>query len=423
MQPDVLVTGIGIVSPAGCGTEKTWSSLLAGELAVGPARQGDAVTSPVGGVDLEGCRTTFAGQIRDFTPPEGTEKYDRVCQLAIAAAEEALTSAGLSTGQPALDQAKISIGTSKGGILSFARIADHFLRNHPETTINPSELSNLLMDIPPDAPARRIADRFDVNGGIHSSVSACTTGAHAIIRAAQLIADGDADLVLCGAADASLHPLWFGAFERMGVLAAEHPSRGPAWACQPFDRNRDGFAIGEGAAVLILESSASVRRRHSQPIARMAGWAVGSDPTSLIQLDLEGTSLAHVIQQACGQAELIPSQIACIHAHGTATQSNDLIEIRAIRQVLGKSADQVPVVSVKGNIGHLLGAASAVETALAILTCRDRISPGNATLLDPDPKLGQAYLPTKTVKIAAGAVLKTSLGFGGHLAAILITPP
>ena len=413
MSPhDAFVTGIGIVSPAGCGREATWASLLAGQTCVRRIERGN----------LTGCTTNLAGVVRDFLPPEGTESTDRVCQFAVAAAEEAVVSAGLGADKfQALGprRSRVSIGTSKGGMLTFASVVGVFSgKSHM-----PGDTVHRLGDIPPDAPARHVAARFGIRGGMHTSVAACTTGTLAVIRAAQWIHDGEADVVLCGSSDASLHPLWFGAFQRMNVLALEHPSLGPAWACRPFDQSRKGFAMGEGAAILVLESARSIRCRSGSPIARITGYATGTDPVGLTQLTADGSPLRRVIQLACDRAGCQPESISCIHAHGTGTLGNDLIETRAIRRCLGARAAEVPIVSLKGAIGHLLGAAGAVELAVAALTCRDHKCPGTSTLLEPDPHLGQLTLPTKAFEIPKPeCLLKTSLGFGGQLAAVIIEP-
>jgi len=244
----------------------------------------------------------------------------------------------------------------------------------------------------------------------------------AVIRGVQMIEDGEADAVICGGADASLQPLWFAAFEQMGVLATAHPQLGPGWACRPFDTTRSGFALGEGAGILVLESDASVRDRKTEPIARIAGHASGTDPAGMAQLESDGSSLAHVIGLACRRAGCSPAEIRCIHAHGTATPTNDLVETRAIRKAFGPHAAEVPIVSMKGAIGHLLGGAGAVELALAVLACREGRCPGNNTLVDTDPELEPLHLPRNTFRFPPGPVLKTSLGFGGHLAAVVVAP-
>lgn len=425
MSPrNVFVTGIGIVSPAGSSHEATWASLLAGRTCV----------RHIDRDDLSGSATDFAGQVSDFVPPVGFESADRVCQFAVAAADEAMASAGISADDIRSfgpQRCRVSVGTSKGGILTFATIAkalgglthvqeaQHVPDSLPLKI--PHSLVSHMGDIFPDAPARYIAERFGITGGMHTSVAACSTGTLAIIRAAQWIHDGDADIVICGSSDATLHPLWFGAFERMNVLATEHPNRGPGWACRPFDRSRDGFAMGEGAAILVLESSASVQRHDHTPMARISGYSTGSDPAGLTQLTTDGNPLHRVIKNACELARCSPDLISCIHAHGTGTMSNDLQETRAIRQFLGYRAPDVPIISLKGAIGHLLGAAGAVEIAASVQTCLDRVSPGTVTLLEPDPSLGPLTLPCKSFELQNDvSVLKTSLGFGGQLAAVIV---
>ncbi len=411
MSADVFITGLGVISPAGIGAEETWSALLAGRRAVGP------VTC----TDLTGCRKTFAGEVPGFTPPAGTSRAHRACQFAVAAAAEAIAAADLKdtllNPLEAVNR-RVAIGTSKPLLHAFT-----FFGNHLRfTDIESKRFENTVLATLSDAPARWVAARAGITGGTHACATACASGAHAIIRAAQMIQDGDADLVLCGGADASIHTLWISAYERMGVLAPEHPLRGPAFACRPFDRTRAGFAVGEGAAVLVLESGRSARGRGARPIARITGWATGTDPAGLTELSPDGTPLARVIQLACARARCPPQRVTCVYAHGTATVSNDRAETRAIRQALGKTATEVPIASIKGAIGHLMGAAGAVETAMAVLTCRDRLAPGTSTLLEPDPEFGDLTLPRESFQPAAGPVLKTSLGFGGHLAAIIVAP-
>jgi 3-oxoacyl-(acyl-carrier-protein) synthase len=235
-----------------------------------------------------------------------------------------------------------------------------------------------------------------------------------------MIRDGDAELVLSGSADCSLSPLWLAAYQQMGVLASEHPDRGPAWACRPFDRTRSGFAVGEGAAMLLLESRESATRRGVRPWARLAGWAAGSDPQGLIQLSEADSPLAEVIEKAISRAGLGPQDVACVCAHGTATIANDRTEIDSFRRVFGRHLTSLPVVSAKGAVGHLMGAAGAVETALAILTRFHGKGPGTSTLIESDPRFSDLCLPATSFSLPAGAVLKTSLGFGGHLAAIVV---
>jgi len=397
MPADVVVTGIGVLSPAGIGWEETWRTLLA---------NGRAVRRLVGG-ERPGFVPCCAATIDVFRPPPGTEHLSRTSQLAVAAAEEALLSAELET-RAAVRKVAVSVGTSKPLIESSGS-----LRIRP-----PCGWSDFL----PDAPARAICDRFGLIR-VHATVSACSTGLHAIIRGAEMIRDGEAEIVLAGSADSSLSPLWLAAYRNMGVLAEEHPELGPAWTCRPFDRHRNGFVVGEGAAVVVLESAASATRRGVSPWARLQGWASGSDPAGLAQVSESGAPLAEVVQAALDHGSVHPQDVSCVYAHGTATPQNDLAEINCFRQVFGQHLTSLPVVSTKGAIGHLMGAAGAIETALAVQARRDGRSPGTATLVEPDPAFVGLCLPTTSFDLAAGAILKTSLSFGGHLATIVVQKP
>ncbi|MBI4578619.1 MAG: beta-ketoacyl-[acyl-carrier-protein] synthase family protein [Planctomycetes bacterium] len=450
MSEAIYVTGIGIVSPAGCGVEPGWRGLAAGDRFVAEA------TDP----EITGGGVAPAGAVPGFAPPAGLQAADRVCQLAVAAGDEALAQADwLGHDHPPVDSARgfVSFGTSKGGVLTFARLArilpisseksyktplrlkSLYPQNTPIdsnrgsiTSIGNYNLEDLngginllylVYSVSPDAPARHLADRFGVTGGAHATVAACATGTLAVIRAVQHLRDGRADAAIAGSSDASLHPLWFAAFRQMGVLAPVDAVRGAAWACRPFDRQRRGFAIGEGAAVLVLETAASVRRRGVRPLARIRGCAAGTDPAGLAQLSPDGTPLARTIRRACADAGISPADLTAIQAHGTGTVTNDLVEAAAIRAACSDRAAEVPAVSFKGALGHLLGAAGAVELALSVRAVADRLLPPNATLTEPDPLLGPLYLPTQPTRIGPGPILKTSLAFGGHVAAVILDAP
>ncbi len=431
MSVDVLVTGIGIVSPAGIGWKQTWSALLADGRAVRHlaggshpelARHPVAADVPVGRNSPEHRPATtpmheggYCGATIDgFQPPAATSSLSRTTQLAVAATAEALDSANIADTRVRA-KVRVSIGTSKP-------LAD-LLAPAPDGS---QAAGNLLVappcnifDILPDAPARAVRKHFGL-AAHHASVSACATGLHAIIRGAQMIRDGEAELVIAGSADSSLSPLWLAAYRNMGVLADEHRQCGPAWACRPFDRTRSGFVVGEGAGMLVLESPDSATRRGVRAWARLAAWAAGSDPRGLTQLSQADSPLAEVIQKSLSGAGLGPQDVACICAHGTATIANDRAEIAGFRRVFGQHLTSLPVVSAKGALGHLMGAAGAVETALAVLARFHDKSPGTATLIEPDPQFADLRLPTTSFDLAAGAILKTSLGFGGHLAAIVV---
>jgi 3-oxoacyl-[acyl-carrier-protein] synthase II len=404
MSAEVFVTGIGIVSPLGMGAEATWSSLLAGGMAVRRLEGGVKRGKP----PLCGATT------EDFRPRAGTESLSRTCQLAVAAAGEALTGASLLN-KSSRTRMCASIGTSKP-LVDVLRPGP---RGDDRRVFAGIEPPCTLFDLLPDAPARAVCGHFELSD-FHASVAACATGTHAIIHGAEMIRQGDAEIVLAGSADSSLSPLWLAAYQRMGVLASAHPQRGPAWACRPFDRTRAGFVVGEGAAMLVLESGRSATRRGVRHLGRLAGWATGSDPAGLTQLTQGESPLAAVVRAALADAAVSPSAVRCIYAHGTGTPQNDRTEIQVFSRVFERHLTSLPVVSLKGAIGHLMGAAGAIETSLAVLALRAAESPGTATLIERDPEFRDACLPCSSFSLPAGAILKTSLGFGGHLAAVVV---
>jgi 3-oxoacyl-(acyl-carrier-protein) synthase len=411
-RPDIWVTGIGIVCPAGNNAGQAYRALCEGGRRVGRLERFRRAEEepPIG------------ARISDYSPPAGAESADPLTRYSLTAANEAITQAGLAeTLRRGVDthRTAVAFGTSKGGMHAFAEVSRR-LRPDYQPAGQPSQLNDLIQAIPPDAPGRTIAERYDTQGPVHTTVAACSTGTLAIIRGAQYIADGDADRAICGSADASLVPLWFAAFERMGVLARPHELHGPEYACRPFDKNRNGFAVGEGAAVLVLESASAARSRGATPIACIRGWAMGADPTELTQVSPDGAPLAEVIRSACRNAGISSHDVACIHAHGTGTRLNDRSEAAAFHKALGSRLETAPVVSLKGSIGHLLGGAGAVETAIACLSLANGVSPGNATLLEPDPSLELGHLPKEASEVGGGLILKTSLGFGGHMAALVL---
>ena len=419
MPEGVVVTGVGIVSPAGAGALQSWKALLDGVRAVGPLQLETAA----------GRDPWIGAAVPAYQPPAGMSQRDRVCQLAVTAAEEAVARAGLGAdpvANLAPDRVAACVGTSKGGILTLSAVL-RALGRRPARQQGarrpglPADLAGLLPDAPPDGPARAVAERFGLRGGALAHVAACATGTWSIIRGAQLIAEGRADRVLCGGSDASLAPLWLAAFDRMGVLARPHRDLGPAWACRPFDATREGFVPGEGAAILVLESRRGADARGAPVLAGISGWACATDPAGLTAASADAASLEYALRTACRRAAVDPGEIRSIHAHGTGTESNDACEALAISALLGPRAAGVPVLSIKGAIGHLLGAAGAVETAVACLAVAERRQPGLSTLLEPDPRLPRLCWPREPVELEGGAVLKISMGFGGHIAVLVLS--
>jgi len=411
---DVYVTGVGAITCLGADMRSTWSAIERGRSGI----------HSVEGIDVRGCRIDFAGQVRGFLPPAGLEDADRGVQFAAAAVEEAMRTARL--GPDDLRRlgtgAAVVVGSSKGGVLRFAALHKHWL--HAGTGVTEtSPLHEFWSSVPPSTAADTIAGRLRIRGARFCPVAACATGTVSVIRAAQLINDGCAELVLCGAADASIHPLWLGAFDRMGVLARPHPNDGPVGACRPFDAERTGFAIGEGAGMLILESARSVRKRDGLPLARIRSWALGADPSGLTGLDATAEPVLCVIRTSLDRAGLRSADIDVITAHATATRSNDAAEALAYRRFVATGSRPPAVTALKGAIGHMLGAAGSAELALSVeMLRRQQILPtANHARADNDTT------GIHIIRHAQGSqlrhILKLSLGFGGHIAAIILSRP
>lgn len=411
----VLITGIGLVTPAGPDRESSWRALCAGA----------SVTRPLAARDLFGERgcdgdpdvpTGFVGApaAPDGQPRRGPPD-DPVIALALRAAAEAWADAGLESARPDPGQAGCVLGTSKGGFRTFSA-AWNDRRDRPGAVAAVADA--WWNQFEPAAAARRVAGRFCLEGAALCPVAACATGLVSAARGAELIARGRCDVVLAGSSDASLHPALLGSFRRLGVLARAFDV--PARACRPFDRNRDGFVVGEGAAVLVLERLEHALARGARPYAEWLAAGSAADPAHLTQLDPEPASLVRLIASVLRRAQVAPEQLDYVSLHGTGTVPNDRCESRALRTALGARADTIAASSLKGTIGHLLGAAGSVELAATLLALRDGVVPPTANLHEPDPECPLDCTPLVPRRRPLTTALKLSLGFGGHLAAAIV---
>jgi 3-oxoacyl-[acyl-carrier-protein] synthase II len=331
--------------------------------------------------------------------------------LALRVATEATRDAALSSSRLASARTGVVFGTSKGGLHTFSRLVEsgRFARARADE----SRSQDHWLDVLPDAAARAVALEFGCRGPMLCPVLACATGLAACQRAADLIRDGVCDVVLAGSADASLQPAILGSFHRLGVLA--HPPDGDAaLACRPFDRDRNGFVIGEGAACLVFESLDHAQARHASWYGEWLAGRMLTDPSGLTQLDPAGMSLRRLLRDL---ARRVPQRPDYINLHGTATIPNDRVESSAVRDVLGSEAGQVSCSSLKGGLGHLLGAAGSVETAATLLAIRDQIAPPTVNLFARDPDFELDFTPRDARRRRIDRAWKLSLGFGGHLSA------
>jgi 3-oxoacyl-[acyl-carrier-protein] synthase II len=392
----VVVTGIGAVTPLGVGAGTLHDRWIAG-------------TSGIEGGE---------GAAREFDPGafmsrKEARRADRFTQLAIGAADEAIESAGWSDGAP-YEPERIGcvIGTGIGGIGSFEH-GHGILKDEGPGKVPPLSVPLMMGNAAPGV----LAMRYELRGPSFGVVSACAAGAHAIGTAMRMLRHGDADAVVTGGSEAALTPLSRAAFAALDAVS-------PTGVSRPFDARRDGFVMGEGAAVLVLEDEDRARARGARILARIIGYGATSDAFHLTAPDAEGRGAAAAIRTALADASVTPEDIDYVNAHGTSTPLNDRAETVAIKAALGEHAARVPVSSTKSAIGHTLGAAGAVEAVATILALRDRIAPPTLGYEEPDEGLDLDYVPNSARPLGAGddplIGLSNSFGFGGHNAALVL---
>jgi 3-oxoacyl-[acyl-carrier-protein] synthase II len=412
MDDAVVITGIGLVTPAGSDRESSWFGIREG------VRAGCWLTGARGGLAqaLPSATMRLAGAPAAWHDASISKRYfDPVVSLALRAADEALADAGLTERSIVPQRSGCVIGTSKGGLKSFAAACSAFAGEA-------EHLGRLWEQFLPDAASRYLAARYNLRGAALCPVAACATGLVCIARGAELIEQRICDVVLAGSADASLCPSVLASFQRLGVLA--RPVEGPESACRPFDRRRNGFLVGEGAALVVLERASHAASRGASWYANWLAGETAADPAHLAQLETDPRSLTHLIESVLRAARVAPDEVDYISLHGTATRQNDVCETVALKRALGPWARRACGSSLKGTIGHLLGAAGSVELAAAVLALRDGIVPPTANLREPDRECDLDYTPNEPRMRRLQTALKLSLGFGGHLAcAVLRSEP
>ncbi|HYZ93575.1 MAG TPA: beta-ketoacyl-ACP synthase II [Actinomycetota bacterium] len=403
----VAVTGVGTVSPLGVGTESTWKSLVSGESGAGPVTRFDAT----------GYSTRIACEVKDFDPTEfmdqrDARRSDRFTQFAVASATEAAESAGWTTANIpyARDRVGVVIGSGIGGIETLETQHRVLLERGP-SKMSPFTVPLLMIN----GAAGSVAMKYGLNGPNYAAVSACATGAHAIGEAAQMIRNGLAEAMLAGGSEAPITPLAYGAFACMGALSRRNDD--PTHASRPFDADRDGFVIAEGAAVVVLEEWEAATERGAEILAELVGYSATSDAFHLTQPDPEGAGAAGAMTKAIADAGIDRKDVGYINAHGTSTPFNDKIESKAIRDVFG--ADAPPVSSTKSATGHLTGAAGAIEAVFSIQAMVTKTLPPTINYETADPECDLDYIPNAARTAEVEYVLSNSFGFGGHNACLL----
>lgn len=404
---EVVITGVGVVTPIGTGVDDMWEGLISGRSGAGEITHFDPSDLPV----------KFASEVRDFEPKDfmaarEVSRTDRFAQFAVAAAHLAMEHSGQERPQCASERAGVIVGSGIGGLITIEREHDNLHAGGPRR-VSPFMVPKLM----PNAAAAAIAMKLGINGVNYAPSSACATGAHAIGEAYRAIQHGYADVMLAGGCEAALTPLAFSAFVRMGALSTRNDD--PQSASRPFDADRDGFLFGEGAGVLVLESREHAEKRGARTLAKIGGYGASADAFHVTQPDPGGKGASLAMKGAIADAGLEPEQIDYINAHGTSTPYNDRVETVAIKATFGNEAKRVPISSTKSQMGHLLGAAGAVEAGICALVIeRSTIPPTiNYSTADPDCDLDYVTEGVRSEKVRAA--LSNSFGFGGQNACLV----
>lgn len=398
----VVVTGLGMVTALGLSVDKTWAGILAGQSGV----------SKVESFDTSAYACQFAASIKNFNPEDyqltvkDTRKMDPFIQYGMAAAIEAINDAGLEVSAQNAERIGVAVGSGIGGLISIEKSHEALLEGGPRKIspfFIPSSIINML--------SGQISIRYGLKGPNIAIVTACTTGTHNIGQAARIIAHGDADVMIAGGAEMATCPLGLGGFAAMRALSTRNDQ--PERASRPWDKDRDGFVLGDGAGVLILEEYEHAKRRGAKIYAELAGFGMSADAHHMTAPDPDGLGAMVAMRNTLNDAGMAPEQVQYINAHATSTPAGDELEARGIKGAFGDHAYKLAVSSTKSMIGHLLGAAGAVEAIFCILAIRDQVAPPTINLDHPDEGCDLDFVPHTARQMKIEATLSNSFGFGG----------
>jgi len=409
MRRRVVVTGMGCISPVGNNVKESWDSILAGKSGAGMITLFDASRH----------KTRFAAEVKGFDAvalfgPRDARKMDRFTQFAIAATLEALDHAGLKIDETNRDRVGILIGTGIGGIGTLLEQAD-VMRERGADRVSPFLIPMMISD----SAAGMLAIRVGARGPNMAIATACASGNNAIGDAVETIRRGSADAMIAGGSEASLVSLAMAGMNVMGALSTRNDD--PQTASRPFDKDRDGFLMGEGAGILILESLEYAQARGANILCELNGYGTTDDAHHISAPAENGAGAAMSMKLALENANLNGNEIEYINAHGTSTPLNDKSETAAIKTVFGEQAYAIPVSSTKSMTGHLLGASGAVEAVFSIMAIREGILPPTINYQTPDPQCDLDYVPNQPRKISPKHVMSNSFGFGGHNATLVFS--
>jgi 3-oxoacyl-[acyl-carrier-protein] synthase II len=397
----VVVTGVGLISSVGAGTEQCWAALQNGESGVGPITQFDASE----------FTTRIAGEVKNFDPLDYIDKKEvkkmgRFIQFAMAASEFAVKSARLEVSEEDSENVGVYIGSGIGAFEVIEREHKILLERGP-SRISPFFIPSVIVNL----ASGYVSIRYNAKGPNSATATACTTSAHSIGDSFRLIQHGYADAMICGGSEACITPMGIGGFAAMRALSTRNDE--PKRASRPWDREREGFVVGEGAGILILEELERAHRRQAPILAEIAGYGMSADAHHITAPPEDGNGGFRVMRNALRDAGIEPSQIEYVNAHGTSTGLGDKAETIAIKTAFGDHAKKLAISSTKSMTGHLLGGAGGLEAGITVLAIRDKVIPPTINYEFPDPDCDLDYVPNKTRTLEIEYALSNSFGFGG----------
>lgn len=407
MSRRVVVTGLGAITPIGNNVEEFWNGLKEKKVGIGPITY----------FDTADYKAKLAGEVKDFDPkqymdPKAAKRMEKFCQFAVCAAKEAIEDAGLNMEQEDPFRVGVSVGSGIGSLQSVEREYSKMLQKGPNR-VNPLLVPLMISNM----AAGNVSIQFGMKGKCINVVTACATGTHSIGEAFRTIQYGDADVMIAGGTEASITPIGVAGFTALTALST---SEDPMRASIPFDKDRNGFVMGEGAGIVVLESLEHAQERGAKIYAELAGYGATGDAYHITSPAEDGSGAAKAMEMAIADAGLKPEDVDYINAHGTSTHHNDLFETKAIKLALGEHAEKVKINSTKSMVGHLLGAAGGVEFITCVKSIEEGFVHATAGLQEEDPECDLDYTKGEGVSMNVNCALSNSLGFGGHNATLLV---
>lgn len=410
MKRRVVITGLGVVTALGRPVDRLWERLLAGDSGVGPINL----------FDVSGYRVQFAGEVpwdgaaEGVASPKELRRLDRFTQFAIAAAGDAVKDSGLEFDKEDPYRCGVVVGSGIGGLAEFEAQHERLLTKGIEK-VSPFTIPKLIVN----AASGHVSSRHGIKGPNFAVATACASAANSIGEALRAIRYGDADVMVAGGSEAALTPMGLAGFQNMRALSFR--SDAPQQASRPFDADRDGFVLAEGAGIVVLEELEHARQRSAKIYGELRGYGSSGDAGHITQPDEEGRGAARAMAMALEDAEMAPDRVGYINAHGTSTPLGDKAETKAIKKVFGEHARQLAVSSIKSHLGHSLGASGGIELVACAMTLERNVIPPTINLETPDPDCDLDYIPNQPREAVVDAVMSNSFGFGGHNASLVLS--